>query len=186
MCPAASASSLPFPETSGGYQTSERERNRADARLVPRACSSPAGTPRRRSVSLYLPPFPLVPPQVASLKQQLEQLLGGRGVPGGGGGGGGSVAGGCGPVTSCGRSLAAMERAHRQALAELQRQHERQAAALEGEKERLLREEAAATARGQLTHRHTRPPASQPGSISGSESLLMFLSWLQHQCERVR
>ncbi|XP_075879715.1 LOW QUALITY PROTEIN: TRIO and F-actin binding protein b [Nelusetta ayraudi] len=89
--------------------------------------------------------------EVASLKQQLEQLLGGRGVPGGGreggGGGGGSVAGGCGPVSPCGHSLAAMERAHRQALAELQRQHERQAAALEGEKERLLREEAAATAR---------------------------------------
>lgn len=84
---------------------------------------------------------------MASLKQELEQLLGGRRVSGGGGG---SVIG-CGPNGPCGRSLAAMERAHRQALAELQRQHERQVAALEGEKERLLREEAGATARGKQT-----------------------------------
>ncbi|XP_070836523.1 TRIO and F-actin binding protein b isoform X1 [Chaetodon trifascialis] len=81
---------------------------------------------------------------VASLRQQLEQLEGGRG---GGGRGGGGVRGGCGPEAPCGRSLAAMERAHRQALEELQRQHDRQMKELEAEKERLLLEEAQDTAR---------------------------------------
>ncbi|XP_070836525.1 TRIO and F-actin binding protein b isoform X2 [Chaetodon trifascialis] len=82
--------------------------------------------------------------EVASLRQQLEQLEGGRG---GGGRGGGGVRGGCGPEAPCGRSLAAMERAHRQALEELQRQHDRQMKELEAEKERLLLEEAQDTAR---------------------------------------
>ncbi len=85
--------------------------------------------------------------QVASLRQQLQQLQEGRG------GGGGGVRGGCGPEAPCGRSLAAMERAHRQALAELQRQHERQMKELETEKDRLLLEETQDTARGQ----HSRP-----------------------------
>lgn len=95
----------------------------------------------------------LHPPQVASLRQQLEQLQGGRAGGGGGGCGRdrGGVGGGCGPDAPCGRSLAAMEHAHRQALAELQRQHERQMKELEGEKDRLLEEETLATARGQLT-----------------------------------
>ncbi|XP_037648422.1 TRIO and F-actin binding protein b isoform X1 [Sebastes umbrosus] len=81
---------------------------------------------------------------VASLRQQLEQLQGGGG---GGGRWGGGVRGGCGPEAPCGRSLAAMERAHRQALEELQRQHERQMKELETEKNRLLLEETQDTAR---------------------------------------
>uniref|UniRef100_UPI003AAC7F1A TRIO and F-actin binding protein b n=1 Tax=Centroberyx gerrardi TaxID=166262 RepID=UPI003AAC7F1A len=81
--------------------------------------------------------------EVASLRQQLEQLQ-----RGGGGGGrvGGGVAGGCGPEAPCGRSLAAMERAHRQALEELQKQHDRQTKELETERDRLLLEETKATA----------------------------------------
>ncbi|TDH02620.1 hypothetical protein EPR50_G00154300 [Perca flavescens] len=81
--------------------------------------------------------------EVASLRQQLEQL---RGV-GGGGRWGGGVRGGCGPEAPCGRSLAAMERAHRQALDELQRQHDRQTKELETERDRLLLEETKDTAR---------------------------------------
>nr|XP_020480564.1 TRIO and F-actin-binding protein isoform X4 [Monopterus albus] len=79
--------------------------------------------------------------EVASLRQQLEQLRGG------GGRGEGGVRGGCGPEAPCGRSLAAMERAHRHALEEVQRQHERQIKELEVEKDRLLLEEAQDTAR---------------------------------------
>ncbi|XP_062263732.1 TRIO and F-actin binding protein b isoform X2 [Platichthys flesus] len=86
--------------------------------------------------------------EVASLRQQLEQLQrGGRGGGGGGRGGGVDVRGGCGPDAPCGRSLAAMERAHRQALEELQRQHERQIKELETEKEKLLLEGNQDTAR---------------------------------------
>lgn len=98
-----------------------------------------------------LPPSFLVYSQVASLRLQLEQLQGGSG---GGGGGrvGGGVRGGCGPEAPCGRSLAAMEHAHRQALGELQRQHERQMKDLESEKDRLLLEETQDTARGQPTN----------------------------------
>ncbi|CAK6960409.1 TRIO and F-actin binding protein b [Scomber scombrus] len=84
--------------------------------------------------------------EVASLRQQLEQLQQGGRV-GVGGRGGGGVRGGCGPEAPCGRSLAAMERAHRQALEELQRQHERQIKELEKEKGRLLLEETQDTAR---------------------------------------
>ncbi|XP_040919215.1 TRIO and F-actin binding protein b isoform X2 [Toxotes jaculatrix] len=82
--------------------------------------------------------------EVASLRQQVEELKRGGG---GGGRGGGGVRGGCGPQAPCGRSLAAMERAHRQALEELQRQHERQIKELEAEKDRLLLEETQDTAR---------------------------------------
>lgn len=82
--------------------------------------------------------------EVASLRQQLEQLQGGGG---GGGKWGGGVRGGCGPEAPCGRSLAAMDRAHRQALEELQRQHDRQIKELEAEKDRLLLEETQDTAR---------------------------------------
>uniref|UniRef100_A0A1A8M840 TRIO and F-actin binding protein n=1 Tax=Nothobranchius pienaari TaxID=704102 RepID=A0A1A8M840_9TELE len=78
--------------------------------------------------------------EVASLRPQLEQLQQG-------GGGGGSVRGVCGPEAPCSRSLAAMERAHRQALDVLQKQHERQMRELEKEKDRLLQEEAQDTAR---------------------------------------
>ncbi|XP_041813233.1 TRIO and F-actin binding protein b [Chelmon rostratus] len=85
--------------------------------------------------------------EVASLRQQLEQLQGGRGGGGGGGRGGGGVRGGCGPEAPCGRSLAAMERAHRQVLEELQKQHDRQMKELETEKDRLLLEETQDTAR---------------------------------------
>ncbi|XP_019965331.1 TRIO and F-actin binding protein b isoform X1 [Paralichthys olivaceus] len=85
--------------------------------------------------------------EVASLRQQLEQLQQGGRRGGGGGGGGGDVRGGCGPDAPCGRSLAAMERAHRQALEELQRQHERQIKELETEKDRRLLEETQDTAR---------------------------------------
>ncbi|KAK5856672.1 hypothetical protein PBY51_008253 [Eleginops maclovinus] len=88
--------------------------------------------------------------EVASLRQQLQQLQGGGGGGGGGGrlgGGGGGVRGGCGPEAPCGRSLAAMDQAHRQALEALQRQHERQVKQLESEKERLLQEETRDTAR---------------------------------------
>lgn len=59
--------------------------------------------------------------------------------------------GGCGPEAPCGRSLVAMERAHRQALEELQRQHDRKVKELETEKDRLLLEETQDTARGQQT-----------------------------------
>ncbi|XP_056143785.1 TRIO and F-actin binding protein b isoform X2 [Lampris incognitus] len=80
--------------------------------------------------------------EVASLRQQLERLQGGRG----GGRVGEGVAIGCGPEAPCGRSLEAMERAHRQALEELQKQHKRQTRELEMEKDRLLLEETRATA----------------------------------------
>uniref|UniRef100_A0A673A3U7 TRIO and F-actin binding protein b n=1 Tax=Sphaeramia orbicularis TaxID=375764 RepID=A0A673A3U7_9TELE len=80
--------------------------------------------------------------EVASLRQQLEHLQ-----HGGGGGGGGGAGGGCGPEAPCGRSLLAMERAHRHALEELKRQHERQVKELETDKDRLLLEETQATAR---------------------------------------
>ncbi|GAA6215553.1 serine/arginine repetitive matrix protein 2-like isoform X1 [Lates japonicus] len=84
--------------------------------------------------------------EVASLRQQLEELQ--RGGGGGGGrGGGGGVRGSCGPEAPCGCSLAAMERAQRQALEELQRQHDRQIKELEAEKDRLLLEETQDTAR---------------------------------------
>ncbi|XP_027141383.1 TRIO and F-actin binding protein b isoform X2 [Larimichthys crocea] len=85
--------------------------------------------------------------EVASLRQQLEQLQGGRGGGGGGVGRGGGVRGSCGPEAPCSRSLGAMERAHRQALEELQRQHERQIKELETEKDRLLLEETQDTKR---------------------------------------
>ncbi|KAI1886743.1 hypothetical protein AGOR_G00198950 [Albula goreensis] len=74
----------------------------------------------------------------ASLRQQLVSLQGD--------GGGGGESGHCGPQAPCGRSLEAMERAHRQALEELQKQHEREMRELEREKDRLLREETQATA----------------------------------------
>uniref|UniRef100_UPI0037E90EC7 TRIO and F-actin binding protein b n=1 Tax=Semicossyphus pulcher TaxID=241346 RepID=UPI0037E90EC7 len=77
--------------------------------------------------------------EVASLRQQLEQLQGR--------GGGGGVRGGCGPEALCGRSLASMERAHRQALEELQRQHDRQIKEHETERDRLLLEETQDIAR---------------------------------------
>lgn len=96
------------------------------------------------SVPQWALPLPLVFfSQVASLRQQLEKLQRG--------GGGGGVIGGCGPEASCGRSLLAMERAHRQALEELQKQHDRQIRELEMERDRLLREETQATAQGQVT-----------------------------------
>ena len=78
----------------------------------------------------------------------MEELQGGRGV---GGRSGAGVRGRCGPEAPCGRSLAAMEHAHRQALDELQRQHERQMKELQSEKDRLLLEEIQDTARGQTT-----------------------------------
>ncbi|RVE69167.1 hypothetical protein OJAV_G00075040 [Oryzias javanicus] len=78
--------------------------------------------------------------EVASLRQQLGQLQQE-------GGGGERLWGGCGPKAPCSRSLAAMERAHQQALEELQKQHERQIGEMESEKERLLLEETQDTAR---------------------------------------
>ncbi|KAJ4920688.1 hypothetical protein JOQ06_016401 [Pogonophryne albipinna] len=85
--------------------------------------------------------------EVASLRQQLQQLQGGGGGGGRLGGRGAGVRGGCGPEAPCGRSLLAMDQAHHQALEELQRQHERQVKQLESEKERLLTEETRDTAR---------------------------------------
>ncbi|XP_010777338.1 TRIO and F-actin-binding protein-like [Notothenia coriiceps] len=88
--------------------------------------------------------------EVASLRQQLQQLQGGGGggrLGGRLGGRGAGVRGGCGPEAPCGRSLLAMDKAHHQALEELQRQHERQVKQLESEKERLLTEETRDTAR---------------------------------------
>ncbi|XP_041851458.1 TRIO and F-actin binding protein b isoform X2 [Melanotaenia boesemani] len=81
--------------------------------------------------------------EVASLRQQLEQLQ-----QGGGGEGrvGGNVRGGCGSEASCNRSLTAMEHAHRHALEELQKQHERRIRELESEKSRLLLEDSQDTA----------------------------------------
>lgn len=57
--------------------------------------------------------------------------------------------GGCGPEAPCGRGLASMEHAQRQALEELRRQHERQMKEVENEKNRLLLEETQDTTRGQ-------------------------------------
>lgn len=88
---------------------------------------------------------------MASLRQQLERLQQG------GQGGGGRARGVCGPEAPCSRSLAAMERAHKQALEELQRQHERQMREMERERDRLLLEETQDTARGQ--------PFRCPGSL---------------------
>ncbi|XP_075309617.1 TRIO and F-actin binding protein b isoform X1 [Odontesthes bonariensis] len=92
--------------------------------------------------------------EVASLRQQLEQLQHGGG--GGVGRGRGSVRGGCGPEAPCSRSLVAMERAHRHALDELQKQHERQIRKLDGEKSRLQLEDSQDTARAleALTKKH--------------------------------
>ncbi|XP_064171163.1 TRIO and F-actin-binding protein-like isoform X2 [Anguilla rostrata] len=78
--------------------------------------------------------------EVASLKQQLERLRSG------GGGAGGRGGGGCGLEAPCGRSLAAMEKAHTQALEEMQKQHERETRKLERDRDRLLWEETQATA----------------------------------------
>uniref|UniRef100_A0A674BW92 TRIO and F-actin binding protein b n=1 Tax=Salmo trutta TaxID=8032 RepID=A0A674BW92_SALTR len=81
--------------------------------------------------------------EVASLRQQLERLQGG-------GWGGGRVGGGsCGREAMCGRSLQAMERAHKQALEELQKQHARETRELERDRDRVLREETQDTAQGQ-------------------------------------
>ncbi|XP_077474459.1 TRIO and F-actin binding protein b [Stigmatopora argus] len=74
--------------------------------------------------------------EVASLRQQLEQIQ-----QGGGGGGDGGGKDGCGPDGPCRRSLTAMDRAHQKAMEELQRQHDRQMAELETEKNRLLLDE---------------------------------------------
>lgn len=98
---------------------------------------------------------------MASLRQQLEHLKKGGvggGVGGGetgrkkeeeaGGGGGGGPRGECGPLAPCGRSLRAMELAHRHALEELQRQHAREVQELQQERDRLLKEETQATEKG--------------------------------------
>lgn len=90
--------------------------------------------------------------QVASLRQQLEHLQRGGGQ-GGGRGEGGVGAGGCGHEAPCGRSLSAMERAHRQALEELKKQRDRQMEELQAEKDRLLLEETQATARGRQSNK---------------------------------
>nr|XP_046186498.1 TRIO and F-actin-binding protein-like [Oncorhynchus gorbuscha] len=57
-------------------------------------------------------------------------------------GGGGS----CGREATCGRSLQAMERAHKQVLEELQKQHTRETRELERDRDRVLREETQDTA----------------------------------------
>ncbi|KAL4647871.1 TRIO and F-actin-binding protein-like isoform X1 [Arapaima gigas] len=75
--------------------------------------------------------------EVSSLRVQVEQLQQGRGSRGG--------RRQCGPAASCGRSLEAMERAHREALDELQRQHVREVKDLQGGRDRLLQEETQAT-----------------------------------------
>uniref|UniRef100_A0A8C7FG43 TRIO and F-actin binding protein b n=1 Tax=Oncorhynchus kisutch TaxID=8019 RepID=A0A8C7FG43_ONCKI len=81
--------------------------------------------------------------EVASLRQQLERLQGG-------GWGGGRMGGGsCGREATCGRSLQAMERAHKRALEELQKQHARETRELERDRDRVLREETQDTAQGQ-------------------------------------
>ncbi|XP_023670333.2 uncharacterized protein [Paramormyrops kingsleyae] len=75
--------------------------------------------------------------EVALLKAQVEQLQKVRFAREGGK---------CGLEAPCGRSLEAMEKAHREVLEELQRRHEREVRKLEVERDRLLREEAQATA----------------------------------------
>lgn len=57
--------------------------------------------------------------------------------------------GSCGREATCGRSLQAMERAHKQALEELQKQHARETRELERDRDRVLREETQDTAQGQ-------------------------------------
>lgn len=53
---------------------------------------------------------------------------------------------------ACERSLAEMESSHQQVMEELQRHHQRELERLRQEKERLLAEEAAATAAGRSGH----------------------------------
>lgn len=53
---------------------------------------------------------------------------------------------------ACERSLAEMESSHQQVMDELQRHHQRELERLRQEKERLLAEEAAATAAGRSGH----------------------------------
>lgn len=66
---------------------------------------------------------------------------------------------------ACERSLAEMESSHQQVMEELQRHHQRELERLRQEKERLLAEEAAATAAGRSGQRampllRRIPPAS--------------------------
>ncbi|KAM9745852.1 uncharacterized protein ACNS7B_010047 [Menidia menidia] len=121
---------------------------------APRSSSQPANEALQR--------------EVASLRQQLEQLQHGGGGGGRGGGGGGGVRGGCGPEAPCSRSLAAMERAHGHALEELQKQHRSQIRELQGEKSRLLLEESQDTARAldalRKKHREELDRAKRLGS----------------------
>lgn len=76
---------------------------------------------------------------------------------------------------ACERSLAEMESSHQQVMEELQRHHQRELERLRQEKERLLAEEAAATAAGRSKHQPMPllgwlPPASPQMSLARSLS----------------
>ncbi|KAI7804080.1 putative TRIO and F-actin-binding protein, partial [Triplophysa rosa] len=79
--------------------------------------------------------------EVASLRQQLVTLQGGREGPQAGWAGLG------GAESRCIESLQQMERVHRETLEEMEKQHAQQIRALERERDALLREETEATAR---------------------------------------
>lgn len=64
---------------------------------------------------------------------------------------------------ACERSLAEMESSHQQVMEELQRHHQREMERLRQEKERLLAEEAAATAAGGSRKQDAPPlPSTSP------------------------
>lgn len=76
---------------------------------------------------------------------------------------------------ACERSLAEMESSHQQVMEELQRHHQRELERLRQEKERLLAEEAAATAAGRSRHQAVPllswvPPASPQMPFARSQA----------------
>ena len=66
---------------------------------------------------------------------------------------------------ACERSLAEMESSHQQVMEELQRHHQRELERLRQEKERLLAEEAAATAAGRGGHQAVPPAQVGPSRL---------------------
>uniref|UniRef100_A0A8C3BGF2 PH domain-containing protein n=1 Tax=Cairina moschata TaxID=8855 RepID=A0A8C3BGF2_CAIMO len=119
------------------------------------------GDSSRKAGELDLPPTPLSEEQRARLSEEIEKkwlelerlpLKDSRRVPltallnQGKGSQGGDLNEALRKEEACERSLAEMESSHQQVMEELQRHHQRELERLRQEKERLLAEEAAATA----------------------------------------